>query len=135
MKVLVHNLEHGGVGITTTIMPMAEYIEKFVVGDYLEIEHDEIPNPKYVSAFNLKNSQITIDMAKAKELRKEELRNQRTPKLAELDIQFMRAVEQGDTATQQAVGAKKQALRDITSSPAFDTATTLDQLEAIVLPE
>ena len=41
-----------------------------------------------------------IDMAKAKEIHKAKIREARTPKLAELDIEFQRALEtSADTST------------------------------------
>ena len=48
-----------------------------------------------------------IDMAKAREIHKAKIREARTPKLAELDIEFQRALEtSADTST---IVAKKQA--------------------------
>ena len=38
-------------------------------------------------------SLIKIDMAKAKEIHKTNIRTARTPKLAELDVEFQRALE------------------------------------------
>ena len=53
---------------------------------------------------------IQINMAKAKELHKGNIREARTPLLAALDIEFQKALETGaDTST---IVAKKQALRD-----------------------
>ena len=40
-----------------------------------------------------------IDMAKAKEIHKAHIRNARTPKLAELDIEFQKALETGASTT------------------------------------
>ena len=53
---------------------------------------------------------IKIDMAKAREIHKANIREARTPKLAELDVQFQRALETGASTTD--IVAKKQALRD-----------------------
>ena len=51
-----------------------------------------------------------IDMAKAREIHKENIRQARTPKLAALDIEFQKAQE--TSADTSAIVAKKQALRD-----------------------
>ena len=51
-----------------------------------------------------------IDMAKAKEIHKTNIRIARTPKLQELDIEFQKALEAG--ASTADIVAKKQALRD-----------------------
>lgn len=74
---------------------------------------------------------ITVDMTKAREIKKDMIRAERAPKLAELDTEFMRAVESGDTAAQAAVAAKKQALRDATSDPKIAAAKTPDELKAV----
>ena len=64
---------------------------------------------------------IKIDMAKAKEIHKTNIRYARTPKFAELDIEFMKAQETGADTT--AIVAKKQALRDATADSAIESAT------------
>jgi len=58
---------------------------------------------------------IGINIDKAKELHKDKIREVRNPLLAKEDVTFMRAVEAGDTDTQVAIAAKKQALRDATN--------------------
>ena len=69
-----------------------------------------------------------IDMAKAKEIHKEKIRTARTPKLAELDIEFQKAQEtSADTA---AIVTKKQALRDAPAASSIGSATTTDELKA-----
>ena len=67
-------------------------------------------------------------MAKAKEIHKTNIRTARTPKLAELDIEFQKALEtSSDTA---AIVSKKQALRDAPANTAIDAATTESELKA-----
>ena len=51
-----------------------------------------------------------IDMAKAKEIHKTNIRLARAPKLAELDIEFQKALETGASTTE--IVTKKQKLRD-----------------------
>ena len=57
---------------------------------------------------------ITINLTKAKDIAKNNLRTERAPVLASLDVQFMRAVESGNTSLQTAIAEQKQELRDIT---------------------
>jgi len=62
-----------------------------------------------------------IDMAKAKEIHRTNIRKARTPKLAELDIEFQKAQEtSSDTTT---IVSKKQLLRDAPADSAIDAAT------------
>ena len=71
---------------------------------------------------------IKTDMAKAKEIHKTNIRNARAPKLADLDVEFQKALETGASTTD--IVAKKQALRDAPADSAIDAATTTDQLKA-----
>ena len=73
---------------------------------------------------------ITINLDKAKEIQKNRWRTARKPILEKLDTEFMRAVENGDTAKQQQIVAKKQALRDVTTTD-LSTITTPEQLKNV----
>jgi len=75
---------------------------------------------------------INVNMDKAREIKKDMIRAERNPKLAALDVDFMRAVESGDTEAQATIAAQKQALRDATDDPAIASATTPDELKAVV---
>ena len=69
-----------------------------------------------------------IDMAKAREIHKTNIRNARTPKLAELDIEFQKALETGASTTD--IVAKKQALRDAPAADNISSAATTDDLKS-----
>ena len=73
---------------------------------------------------------ITINLDKAREIHKSKMREARAPQLAALDVAFMRAVEQADTAKQAEIAAEKQALRDVTNDPDIAAATNVDELKA-----
>lgn len=72
---------------------------------------------------------IIINIDKAKAIKLDALRAERAPKLAALDVAFMRAVEQGDTAAQASIAAKKQALRDVTKVALPDDITALKEFK------
>tara|TARA_R100001082_G_scaffold39937_1_gene21009 strand:+ start:8802 stop:9062 length:261 start_codon:yes stop_codon:yes gene_type:complete len=69
-----------------------------------------------------------IDMAKAREIHKTNIRTARTPKLAELDVEFQKAQE--TSADTSAIVAKKQALRDAPADSAIASASDTDALKA-----
>tara|TARA_R100001163_G_scaffold65552_1_gene63229 strand:+ start:727 stop:987 length:261 start_codon:yes stop_codon:yes gene_type:complete len=69
-----------------------------------------------------------IDMAKAREIHKTNIRIARTPKLAELDIEFQKALETGASTTD--IVAKKQALRDAPADLGIATASDATALKA-----
>ena len=69
-----------------------------------------------------------IDMAKAREIHKNNIRIARTPKLEELDIEFQKAQE--TSADTSAIVAKKQALRDAPADSGIAAASDADALKA-----
>ena len=69
-----------------------------------------------------------IDMTKAREIHKTNIRNARTPKFAELDIEFQKALETGASTTD--IVAKKQALRDAPADSGIAAASDTDALKA-----
>ena len=71
---------------------------------------------------------IKTDMAKAKEIHKTNIREARAPKLAELDVEFQKALETGASTTD--IVTKKQALRDAPADSAINSANTTDELKA-----
>ncbi len=75
---------------------------------------------------------IDIDMDKARAIHKDRLRERRKPRLAELDIEYQRADEQGDKKKKRDIAARKQALRDVTDDPAIAAATTPEELKNVV---
>ena len=77
---------------------------------------------------------IRINIDKAKAIKLDQLREARKPLLAALDVAFMRAVEQGDTAAQASIAAQKQALRDVTKVALPDDLTALKDFKPSILP-
>ena len=71
---------------------------------------------------------IKTDMAKAREIHKTNIRNARAPKLAELDVEFQKALETGASTTD--IVAKKQALRDAPADSSIDVAINESQLKS-----
>tara|TARA_A100000172_G_scaffold36443_1_gene22133 strand:- start:899 stop:1159 length:261 start_codon:yes stop_codon:yes gene_type:complete len=70
---------------------------------------------------------VNIDMAKAKNIHRENIRIFREPKFKSLDIEFNKALETGASTTD--IVAKKQALRDAPADSAIEAATTDDELK------
>ena len=69
-----------------------------------------------------------INKSKAKDIHKNNIREARKEKLAELDIEYQRATE--TSADTSAIVAKKQALRDAPAASAIDAATNATELKA-----
>ena len=70
---------------------------------------------------------ITINLNKAKEIKKDKLRQERKPLLEAQDVLYMRAQESGSDTT--AIVTEKQRLRDITKLA--DEASSIEELKSI----
>lgn len=95
---------------------------------------------KIVSSLNIDNEYFNayeyddtdgakVNLEKAKAIHKDKWREARGSKLEKLDIEFMRAVELGDTQKQSEIAAQKQALRDVTETPL--DGTTLEEIKSV----
>lgn len=79
---------------------------------------DDLPTPT-----------IDVDMDKAREMHRDHFRAVRSPILAKLDVEAIRADEVGDAARKAEVVAAKQALRDVTKHPDIEAAETPEELK------
>jgi hypothetical protein len=68
-----------------------------------------------------------VNIEKAKVIHLDKFRATRNPLLVTLDVDFMRAVESGNTTLQQEIASKKQALRDVTKT---ELPNTLEEIKA-----
>ena len=73
-------------------------------------------------------SAIKLDMAKAREIHRNKIREIRVKLLQSLDVEFQKAQETGADTT--AIVAKKNALRDAPADSAIDAAADGDALKA-----
>ena len=71
---------------------------------------------------------IKTDMAKAREVHKNNIRSARTPLLSALDVEFVKAQETGASTTD--IIAKKNALRDAPAAAGISTSTTEAELKS-----
>ena len=58
---------------------------------------------------------LNIDVNRALDVHKKQIRTKREILFKDLDVQFMRALEVGNTELAAEIGTKKQALRDATN--------------------
>jgi hypothetical protein len=95
----------------------------YKIVDSLDLDNDYFNSYDYSEG---SGAEVNIDKAKAIHLDK--FRAARTPKLAKLDVDYMKAVEQADITKQAEIAASKQALRDVTLTPLPDT---LPEIKAV----
>lgn len=128
----------GGVTILTTVGDATpeDCIAKWPEADRAAvvsidpIDPADIPQDRtFRDAWTLDGRGITHDMPKARDIQRERMRRARSPKLEALDVAYQRADEAGDAAEKRRVGARKQALRDVTTHPSIDAAKTPEELK------
>lgn len=91
---------------------------------------DLIPDRTFRNAWK-DTGKIEVDMPKAREIHKDNLRKARTKLLTDLDIEYLIADEANDSTKKNEIKAKKQILRDITDNPDIVNATTPEQLKEV----
>ncbi len=96
-----------------------------------EVTASDIPTDRTFR--NAWKNDLTVDMVKAREIHRGKLRDDRAPLLAQLDVDYQRADEKGDTKAKQDIAKRKQDLRDATANPAIDAAATPEALKAVTL--
>lgn len=111
--------------IPTGEIPIEEVQKKDTPPGSIIVDYDELPKEEeFFNAWELNNGVVGVNLDKAKEIMRTELRIKRKPLLEEQDVLYMRATEAGQDTT--AIVAEKQRLRDLTGL--VDVATTLDEL-------
>jgi len=135
-KILVAS--HAGTRLDSTpSMMLREYAERFCLlyaeTPFRIIDDAAVPADRtFRESWKLGTLGVEQDMAKCREIHKTNLRRLRAPKLAALDIEYMRADEVGDTAKKANLAKQKQALRNVTADPAIASASTPEELKAVV---
>lgn len=100
---------------------------------YKIVDVSDIPSDRtFRNAWHMNDGGVQIHMPKARDIHREKLRELRAPILAELDIEYQRADENGDVEQKKAIASQKQELRDVTADPAIEAATTPDDLKNVI---
>lgn len=109
---------------------MTTYID--INGDVRDASSLTVPSDRtFRDAWQFNGNAVDVDMVAAKDIHKDNLRRERAPRLADLDVAYMKALESGSGAAD--IAAQKQILRDITDDARIDAATTPDELKALDL--
>jgi len=90
-----------------------------------------IPSDRHFrGAWSLSGDVISEDLATAKTIFKDKVREARKPLLEAEDVTYMRAMEADDSSAKTASVNKKKALRDAPAASAIDSAKTIAELKA-----
>jgi len=103
-------------------------------GDVRDAASLTVPQDRvFRGAWQFDGDAVEVDMAKARDIHRDNLRAERNPRFEKLDTDWFRAAETNDTTAQADVAAQKQALRGVATDPRIDAATTPDELKALTL--
>ena len=109
---------------------MTTYIN--INGDVRDASSLTVPADRtFRGAWTFNGDVVEIDMDAARNIHKDNLRAEREPRLAALDVSYMKALEAGSGA--DAIATEKQTLRDITDDARITNAADADALKALDL--
>ena len=130
MSKIIYTNSDGTVSIINPTGDVNDAIKDVPSGLSYEIVEDSvIPTDRtFRNAWIQNNKTIETDIAKAREIHKNNIRNARTPKFAELDIEFQKALETSSSTTD--IVSKNQTLRDAPADSGIASADTEAKLKA-----
>ena len=100
-------------------------------GNSISASDATVPSDRHFrGAWSLSGTTITEDLAVAKTIFKDKVREARTPLLDAEDVIYMKALEAEDADAKTASVAKKKALRDAPAASAISSADTIAKLKA-----
>ncbi len=112
---------------------LAKALAGRVITSVRPITQADLPVRAYRNAWRDDGAKIAHDMPKARELHLERVRRARIPKLAELDTEVLRVLEQrqANPNALDDVLTRKQALRDLPATLNVEAANTVEELLAL----
>ena len=100
-------------------------------GNSISASDATVPSDRHFrGAWSLSGKTISEDLAVAKTIFKDKVREARKPLLEAEDVVYMKALEAGDSSAQAASVTKKKALRDAPAASAISSADTIAKLKA-----
>ena len=100
-------------------------------GKSIAVDDATVPSDRHFrDAWSLSGSTITEDVTASKVLFKDKIREVRPSLLEALDVDYMKALEAGNSSAQTTAKNKKQALRDAPAAAAIEVASDITELKA-----
>jgi hypothetical protein len=134
MSFIIYPQENGQIAVIIPTSAIEDCIKDVPAGvEYAIVESLEGVDNDYFIGFIYEDGTAVADINKCKSIHLYKFRAARAPKLAALDVAFMKAVEQADAAKQSEIAASKQALRDVTKTPLPDTLPEIKEVWPTIL--
>ncbi len=133
--VILHPAAHTGLKGEKPEETLARIIHDVVPLDAIKVlvvDSRNLPSDyRFHGAWELHGANIETSMAKARDIHRARIRGARAPLMAQLDIEYQRADEVGDTDKKREIAQRKQQLRDATAHPDIEAAQTPDELACV----
>jgi hypothetical protein len=100
---------------------------------YAIVDSLENVDNDYFNGFVYADGAAVADIAACKSIHLDRFRAARAPKLAALDVQYMKAIEVEDSVKASAIAVAKQELRDVTKIPLPDTLEEIKEVWPSIL--
>jgi hypothetical protein len=132
-KVIVFTNERGFTSVCypTGELPIEEVLKKDCPEGAVIVSKDDLPEQHndFFDAWKIQpDGSVAVDMDHAKIIHKQRIRAAREPKLAALDVEVQRALEEAKPTKD--IVARKNFLRDLTKHPDLEAADTPEKLRA-----
>lgn len=97
------------------------------------VDSADLPQDRtFRNAWTVSDKAVGVDMEKAREIHKENIRALRTPLFEKNDVAIADAILSDDKEAKVAAAAKRDALRDATDDPAIAAAQTPEELKLAI---
>jgi hypothetical protein len=101
--------------------------------EYAIVDSIESIDNEYFNGFVYQDGAVVADIAACKSIHLDKFRAARAPKLAALDIAYMKAIEVEDSVAASQIAVAKQELRDITELPLPNTLPEIKETWPAIL--
>ena len=111
---------------------LTDFNPNLTEGTYVTVSDEDFDklDKEFLHAYDIdKKNNLVMNLSKAKEIYKQKIRYDRKPKLEKLDVDFTRALEDGDDVKRADIVSKKKELRDITKL--VDDAKSLEEIRQV----
>lgn len=132
---IIYSTPDGGVAVVvpTGELPIDQVLAKDVPDGVtgMIVDASAIPSDRsFRNAWKRNGRKVETDMAKARDIHRDRIRAARNPKLAALDVELQRELENPRPNT-AAIVDQKRALRDAPADPKIDAAKTPADLKEL----
>lgn len=134
MPFIIYPQEGGKLAVIIPTGDVNDCIKDVPAGaPYAIVDSLEGVDNDYFDGFIFADGQIEADISKCKQIHIDKFRAARAPRLAKLDIDYMKAIEVEDSVKASAIAVQKQELRDVTQLPLPDTLPEIKETWPTIL--